>query len=197
MTSAERASSRRQPKLLQPRPTTETSSEPMRRVSKCLPVLPRGARNAACKPGAGLRRAFLAVVTSTQASQQRREGHRGVARPRCAAQSRHEVVSRGGERMFEIEELVGREVLDSRGNPTVEVDCVLSGGATGRAAVPSGASTGTREALERRDGGERYRGKGVLDAVRAVEEEIAPELLGTDARDQAYVDRAMIALDGT
>jgi enolase len=67
----------------------------------------------------------------------------------------------------------------------------------GRAAVPSGASTGTREAIERRDGGERYRGKGVLDAIRAVEEEIAPELLGTDARDQAYVDRAMIALDGT
>jgi enolase len=99
--------------------------------------------------------------------------------------------------MFEIEELVGREVLDSRGNPTVEVDCVLSGGAMGRAAVPSGASTGTREAIERRDGGERYRGKGVLDAVRAVEEEIAPELLGTDARDQAYVDRAMIAIDGT
>ena len=99
--------------------------------------------------------------------------------------------------MFEIEELMGREVLDSRGNPTVEVDCVLSGGAMGRAAVPSGASTGTREAIERRDGGERYRGKGVLDAVRAVEEEIAPELLGTDARDQAYVDRAMIAIDGT
>ena len=99
--------------------------------------------------------------------------------------------------MFEIEELVGREVLDSRGNPTVEVDCVLSGGVMGRAAVPSGASTGTREALERRDGGERYRGQGVLAAVRAVEEEIAPELLGTDARDQAFVDRAMIALDGT
>ena len=99
--------------------------------------------------------------------------------------------------MFEIEELVAREVLDSRGNPTVEVDCVLAGGVLGRAAVPSGASTGTREAVERRDGGERYRGKGVLDAVRAVEEEIAPELLGTDARDQAYVDRAMIALDGT
>ena len=64
--------------------------------------------------------------------------------------------------MFEIEELVAREVLDSRGNPTVEVDCVLSGGVLGRAAVPSGASTGTREAVERRDGGDRYRGKGVL-----------------------------------
>ena len=99
--------------------------------------------------------------------------------------------------MFEIEELVGREILDSRGNPTLEVDCILSGGAMGRAAVPSGASTGTREALERRDGGERYRGKGVLGPVKAVDEEIAPELMGLDARDQAYVDQVLIALDGT
>ena len=99
--------------------------------------------------------------------------------------------------MFEIEELVAREVLDSRGNPTVEVDCLLSGGALGRAAVPSGASTGTREALEKRDGGKRYLGKGVLGAVRAVEEEIAPELLGMDVRDQAAIDRGLIALDGS
>jgi enolase len=99
--------------------------------------------------------------------------------------------------MFEIEELVAREVLDSRGNPTVEVDCLLSGGALGRAAVPSGASTGTREALERRDGGKRYLGKGVLGAVRAIEEEIAPELLGMDVRDQAAIDRGLVALDGT
>ncbi|HEV8238609.1 MAG TPA: phosphopyruvate hydratase [Thermoanaerobaculia bacterium] len=99
--------------------------------------------------------------------------------------------------MFEIEELVAREVLDSRGNPTVEVDCLLSGGALGRAAVPSGASTGTREALEKRDGGKRYGGKGVLGAVRAIEEEIAPELLGMDVRDQAAIDRGLIALDGT
>jgi enolase 1/2/3 len=99
--------------------------------------------------------------------------------------------------MFEIEELVAREVLDSRGNPTVEVDCLLSGGALGRAAVPSGASTGTREALERRDGGKRYLGKGVLGAVRAIEEEIAPELLGMDVRDQAAIDRGLIALDGS
>src|SRR5690606_25637774 len=99
--------------------------------------------------------------------------------------------------MFEIEELVARESLDSRGNPTIEVDCILAGGAMGRAAVPSGASTGSREALERRDGGDRYRGKGVLGPVRAVEEEIAPELIGLDARDQALVDRALIALDGT
>ncbi len=99
--------------------------------------------------------------------------------------------------MFEIEEVVAREILDSRGNPTIEVDCVLSGGAMGRAAVPSGASTGTREALERRDGGKRYAGKGVLGPVRAVEEEIGPELEGVDARDQAQIDRGMIALDGT
>jgi enolase len=99
--------------------------------------------------------------------------------------------------MFEIEEVVAREVLDSRGNPTIEVDCVLAGGALGRAAVPSGASTGTREALERRDGGKRYLGKGVLGPLRAVEEEIGPELRGVDARDQAQIDRGMIALDGT
>jgi enolase len=99
--------------------------------------------------------------------------------------------------MFEIEELSAREILDSRGNPTVEVDCLLESGVLGRAAVPSGASTGTREALERRDGGDRYRGKGVLAAVRAIEDEIAPELEGMDARDQAFVDMAMNALDGT
>ncbi|HEV8632391.1 MAG TPA: phosphopyruvate hydratase [Thermoanaerobaculia bacterium] len=99
--------------------------------------------------------------------------------------------------MFDIEELVAREILDSRGNPTLEVDCVLSSGALGRAAVPSGASTGSREALEKRDGGARYGGKGVRGCVRAVEEEIAPELMGVDARDQALIDRGMVALDGT
>ncbi|MCM2270014.1 MAG: phosphopyruvate hydratase, partial [Thermoanaerobaculia bacterium] len=99
--------------------------------------------------------------------------------------------------MFRIEEIVAREVLDSRGNPTVEVDVVLESGAVGSAIVPSGASTGSREALERRDGGERYLGKGVTQAVEAVEAEIAPELEGTDAREQALADRAMIELDGT
>src|SRR4029078_9991528 len=98
---------------------------------------------------------------------------------------------------FEIESVHSRQILDSRGNPTLEVDCVLSGGALGRAAVPSGASTGTREALERRDGGERYRGKGVQGPVRAVMEEPGPEILGMDARDQALIDRGMIAIDGT
>jgi enolase 1/2/3 len=99
--------------------------------------------------------------------------------------------------MFCIEEIVAREILDSRGNPTLEVDCVLDGGVGGRAAVPSGASTGSREALELRDGGKRYRGKGVRKAVGNVQEEIAPRLRGMDARDQARVDRALIELDGT
>jgi enolase len=99
--------------------------------------------------------------------------------------------------MFSIEEIVAREILDSRGNPTVEVECVLAGGAAGRAAVPSGASTGSREALELRDGGKRYGGKGVRKAVTGVHDEIAPRLQGMDARDQARIDRALIDLDGT
>jgi enolase len=99
--------------------------------------------------------------------------------------------------MFCIEEIVAREILDSRGNPTIEVDCVLDGGVGGRAAVPSGASTGSREALELRDGGKRYNGKGVAKAVANVQDEIAPRLRGMDARDQARVDRALIDLDGT
>ncbi len=99
--------------------------------------------------------------------------------------------------MFEIEELVAREILDSRGNPTVEVDCLLSAGAFGRAAVPSGASTGKREALELRDGDERFGGKGTLRAVSSVNDELADELVGMDARDQVLLDTAMIELDGT
>jgi enolase len=99
--------------------------------------------------------------------------------------------------MFCIEEIVAREILDSRGNPTLEVDCVLDGGVGGRAAVPSGASTGSREALELRDGGKRYQGKGVRKAVANVQDEIAGRLRGMDARDQARIDRALIDLDGT
>jgi enolase len=96
-----------------------------------------------------------------------------------------------------IRDIHAREVLDSRGNPTVEVDLTLDSGARGRAAVPSGASTGTREALELRDGdAARYGGKGVTKAVRHVNAEIAPALSGTTA-DQGTVDRAMLALDGT
>jgi enolase len=100
--------------------------------------------------------------------------------------------------MFLIEEILGREILDSRGNPTVEVEVLLSGGATGRFGVPSGASTGSREALELRDGDRRrYGGKGVRKAVGHVNGEIAGELAGADARDQALIDRILIELDGT
>ncbi len=99
--------------------------------------------------------------------------------------------------MFTIEELIAREILDSRGNPTLEVDCLLEGGALGRAAVPSGASTGSREALELRDGGERFGGKGVTRAVDHVHDEISRAILGMDGRDQVLIDRTLIELDGT
>ncbi|MCR9255257.1 MAG: phosphopyruvate hydratase [Alphaproteobacteria bacterium] len=93
--------------------------------------------------------------------------------------------------------IVGREVLDSRGNPTVEVDVHLEDGAFGTAAVPSGASTGEREAVELRDGGKRFLGRGVMNAVNAVNGEIQDALLGMDALRQAALDRVMIDLDGT
>jgi enolase len=91
----------------------------------------------------------------------------------------------------------GREILDSRGNPTVEADVLLESGVVGTAAVPSGASTGEREAVELRDGGVRYMGKGVQEAVRHVETELREAVLGLDARDQRAIDRIMIATDGT
>jgi len=94
-------------------------------------------------------------------------------------------------------DVLAREILDSRGNPTVEVEVVLEDGVMGRAAVPSGASTGTREAVELRDGGDRYLGKGVQDAVENVNEIIAPELIGMDVRNQIEIDKLMIELDGT
>jgi len=97
-----------------------------------------------------------------------------------------------------ITEIVSRQILDSRGNPTVEADVTLESGITATAAVPSGASTGENEAVELRDGDKkRYGGKGVLKAVQNISESIAPELLGCDVRDQADLDAAMIALDGT
>ncbi|WP_375607668.1 MULTISPECIES: phosphopyruvate hydratase [unclassified Bartonella] len=96
-----------------------------------------------------------------------------------------------------IVDIIGREVLDSRGNPTVEVDVHLENGAFGRAMVPSGASTGAHEAIELRDGGLRYQGKGVEKAVAAVNGEILEELGGRDATNQIAIDQAMIALDGT
>ena len=100
--------------------------------------------------------------------------------------------------MFKIVELFAREILDSRGNPTIEVDCLLDSGALGRAAVPSGASTGSREALELRDGDKkRFGGKGVLEAVNNVNHTISNELEGMDAREQAMIDLLMKQLDGT
>src|SRR5215213_4966015 len=98
----------------------------------------------------------------------------------------------------EIVHIAGREILDSRGNPTVEVEVVLASGAAGRAAVPSGASTGEHEAIELRDGGSaRYLGKGVRKAVENVESKIAPALSGMVATDQMLIDRTLIELDGT
>ncbi len=99
--------------------------------------------------------------------------------------------------MSRIETVVGRQVLDSRGNPTVEVEVVLESGARGRAIVPSGASTGEHEAVELRDGGSAYLGKGVLKATAAVNGEIAGLLIGHDGLDQRIIDAAMIELDGT
>src|SRR5215213_6475710 len=100
--------------------------------------------------------------------------------------------------MTAITDIIAREVLDSRGNPTVEVDVLLEDGAGGRAAVPSGASTGAHEAVELRDGDKsRYLGKGVLKAVGAVEGEIFDAIGGMDAEEQVKIDETMIALDGT
>ena len=99
--------------------------------------------------------------------------------------------------MSAILDIIGREILDSRGNPTVEVDVLLESGAFGRAAVPSGASTGAHEAVELRDGGDRYKGKGVLKAVEAVNGEIFDTISGMDADNQIALDRIMIDLDGT
>src|SRR6516162_5144863 len=99
--------------------------------------------------------------------------------------------------MTAIVDMVGREILDSRGNPTVEVDVTLEDGSRGRAAVPSGASTGAHEAIELRDGGDRYLGKGVRKAVEAVNGEIFEAIGGMDAEQQVKIDQTLIALDGT
>lgn len=99
--------------------------------------------------------------------------------------------------MGEIVDLIAREIIDSRGNPTIEVDAHLDSGVIGRAAVPSGASTGQREALELRDGGKRFHGKGVMKAISNIFEKIAPELRGLESTDQEFIDNVMIELDGT
>ncbi|ODN71108.1 phosphopyruvate hydratase [Methylobrevis pamukkalensis] len=99
--------------------------------------------------------------------------------------------------MTAIIDVIGREILDSRGNPTVEVDVILEDGSVGRAAVPSGASTGAHEAVELRDGGERYFGKGVEMAVDAVNGDLCEAIIGLDAEDQIHIDNIMMELDGT
>src|SRR5262245_58507450 len=100
--------------------------------------------------------------------------------------------------MSAIESIHAREILDSRGNPTLEVEVLLTDGATGRAAVPSGASTGAHEAIELRDGDKnRYKGRGVLKAVKNVHDVIAPQLFGQAAREQVAVDRILLQTDGT
>jgi enolase len=100
--------------------------------------------------------------------------------------------------MSQIVKVIGREIMDSRGNPTVEADVYLESGAFGRAVAPSGASTGSREALELRDGDKaRYLGKGVLTAVSNINDKIAPAVIGKDAQLQVAVDQAMLDLDGT
>ena len=99
--------------------------------------------------------------------------------------------------MASIDTVIAREILDSRGNPTVEVEVLLDDDSVGRAAVPSGASTGAFEAVELRDGGDRYGGKGTEQAVRAVQDRIEPEIVGLDAADQRLLDQTMIDLDGT
>src|SRR3989338_857085 len=105
---------------------------------------------------------------------------------------------RGENRIMpKISEVLAREILDSRGNPTVEVDVILDNGILGRASVPSGASTGIHEAVELRDGGERYSGKGVRKAVENVNRTIAKKLSGWDPSEQEKIDRALIELDGT
>src|SRR5271154_1989900 len=100
--------------------------------------------------------------------------------------------------MSAIVDVIAREILDSRGNPTVEADVLLESGALGRAAVPSGASTGSREAIELRDGdAKRYAGKGVLRAVEHVNTEICEAIIGLDAIEQSFIDKALIDLDGS
>jgi len=103
-----------------------------------------------------------------------------------------------GKQMSAIVDIVAREILDSRGNPTVECDVLLESGVMGRAAVPSGASTGSREAIELRDGDKsRYLGKGVLKAVEHINTEISEAIIGLDASEQGFLDRTLIELDGT
>jgi enolase len=135
-----------------------------------------------------------AVAVDRRAKLNDRLRHRVVAQPNAVDATA--AIYRSN--MTEIVSISAREILDSRGNPTVEADVTLSGGAMGRAAVPSGASTGEHEAVELRDGDDaHYMGKGVLGAVENVESILAPELTGMDASNQRLIDQTMIAIDST
>jgi enolase len=135
-----------------------------------------------------------AVAVDRRAKLNDRLRHRVVAQPNAVDNT----AANDRSNMTEIVSISAREILDSRGNPTVEADVTLSGGAMGRAAVPSGASTGEHEAVELRDGDmAHYMGKGVLGAVENVESILAPELTGMDASNQRLIDQTMIAIDGT
>src|SRR5206468_6956152 len=153
---------------------------PQRRSRGCPPNRQRPLRRAGRRGGAARRRRGPALrrATARRAGQLLRSGQ-------------------GDARVSAIESVHARQILDSRGNPTVEVDVHLDSGALGRAAVPSGASTGVHEAVELRDGGDAYGGKGVTKAVANVHGEIADAVRGRDPFDQAGLDRAMIELDGT
>src|SRR3989338_431418 len=120
-----------------------------------------------------------------------------VVKPNCGTFLQLSVI-KGDKMKIRIEKIKAREILDSRGNPTVEVDVYLTGGIMGRAAVPSGASTGEHEAVELRDGDKnRFLGKGVLNAVKNVNEQIAPQIKDVDPYDQSGIDKFLINLDGT
>src|SRR3954463_7795902 len=121
----------------------------------------------------------------------------GAAEPRAGAPLGWRETSGKDQPVASIDAVGAREILDSRGNPTVEVEVALDDGTLSRAAVPSGASTGAYEAVELRDGGSRYGGKGVSKAVLAVLDDVGPELLGMEATEQRLVDQALIDLDGT
>src|SRR5208283_4898462 len=137
----------------------------------------------------------------------RRRRRDGQARRLCRSRAPVRALARADERsrsmfvhqiLIQLKSVIAREILDSRGNPTIEADVVLESGVSGRAAVPSGASTGSKEAIELRDGDPaRYGGKGVQKAVEHVNTEICEAIIGLDASEQAFIDRTMIELDGS
>src|SRR5262249_23912000 len=171
------------------RPASRGSSWRLTRIPRALPPtgLTRG-RSSAC--ASCLRRWSSSIARSSVPDSRRRilSPHHGP----------NNEAAEGNNNMSAIVDVIAREILDSRGNPTIEDDVVLESGVRGRAAVPSGASTGSKEAIELRDGdAARYGGKGVQKAVENVNTELCEAILGLDATEQAFIDRTMIDLDGT